>query len=475
MMTGKLKMTGWLLALQLALANMGQTVERGSNSQSRIAIWGSSVAFGVGDESMSGGFTGRLGNLLEPEHWVVLDQSHPGDNTRTLAARFEPGSSSSPGTRYLTDARPEYVVVALSLGNEGIAQCQLGQTLGCSSDLTESEQVVERFRNGLQGLIAKLRAEGMTPIVTLPYARLDFVERQYAYTRQMGLLINSWNVPSVNLLGALDDGQGRWARGFWADPFHPNSAGYTEMTHAFVPTLFAALEAGKPIPLKSTNHGHASVRRNRSAPLTLKTEDTMRSFAMSFQVRVSKAGVLASVGGQGLEQSFTPFRRSYGDFEWDTETSVLTPLGERFETTLSVGDGMLTYRGANDHAVSSSVGATDDGWHWVTITHYVVRGETQLYLDGDLVGAIAERLQPDTLVLGGSEGRLKGRKSAAADYRDWMVHRSGLTADEVTALHQGLLLQASLELYAPLKTDANNVAQSLSTVLVDHSAVSFPR
>ena len=45
----------------------------------------------------------------------------------------------------------------------------------------------------------------------------------------MNALINGWNVPSINLLGAADDGAGHWAPGYWYDALHPNDRGYTVM------------------------------------------------------------------------------------------------------------------------------------------------------------------------------------------------------------------------------------------------------
>ena len=57
-----------------------------------------------------------------------------------------------------------------------------------------------------------------------------------------------------------------------------------------------------------------------------------------------------------------------------------------------------------------------------------------------------------------------------------MVHRAGLNADEVKTLHDGVLLQASLELYAPLSDSefsrAENRAQSLSTIQINTRVVS---
>jgi len=217
-------------ALVLAAPALSQTATETERSH-RVAIWGSSVANGSGDELAQGGYAGRLAALLQTRGWSVINQSRGGDNTVTITPRFEPGETPDPDTKYLTTPDPAYVVVALSLGNEGIAQCQWGQEDGCTSSLADAEAIYAQFAAGLQRLISRARAADITPVVALPYARSDFFEREYGYTRRMNLLINSWDVPSINLLGAIDDGQGRWGRGLWADPLHPNAAGHTEMAY----------------------------------------------------------------------------------------------------------------------------------------------------------------------------------------------------------------------------------------------------
>src|SRR4029078_4885204 len=62
------------------------------------------------------------------------------------------------------------------------------------------------------------------------------------------LLFNGWDVPTVNVLGAVDDGAGKWARGFWFDSLPPNAAGHVEINRTFVQPLFDALQRGKPMP-----------------------------------------------------------------------------------------------------------------------------------------------------------------------------------------------------------------------------------
>ena len=83
----------------------------------RIAVFGSSVAFGTGDELGKEGYTGRLRALMAPRGWEVLNQSRGGDSTKTMAPRFAPEGEPQPNTRYLLPVHPDYVLLGLSLGN----------------------------------------------------------------------------------------------------------------------------------------------------------------------------------------------------------------------------------------------------------------------------------------------------------------------------------------------------------------------
>ena len=457
----------------LLVATVALVAQQGADTGSRdrrIAFFGSSVPNGTGDETGQGGYTGRMRMLLEPRGWHVLNQSRGGDNTVTIAPRFEPEGTPDPDTRYLTTVDPGYALLALSLGNEGIMECAPGETRRCTTTRDEADRIYEQFASGLWTLIERSRARGIVPIVALCYTRGDFNEREYEYTRRMNLLINSWDVASVNLLGAIDDGHGRWAQGFVADPLHPNSAGFIEMTHAFVPSLFDALAAGKPAPVKSTAAGFVRVRGGSVAPLSFAPDDTMRSFAVSFLVRPDGDGVVAAVSGQTLEA--TVERRDYRS-RGLIEVYDLAP-DEQARARVSVTDGRLRYTASSGETVASTVNATDGGWHHVVLSHYVARGETVLFVDGELAGSAAERLQPDRFVLGGA-GVAGAAAPGQADYKDWMIHRAGLNHDEARAVHAGTVLPASLEVYAPLtgadSTRVENLAQSLSTIEVDTAGV----
>ena len=277
----------------------------------------------------------------------------------------------------------------------------------------------------------------------------------------------------MNLLGAIDDGYGRWARGFFPEPIHPNAAGHTEMFHAFVPTLFDALEAGKPTPTRSAADGFARVRGRGRSPMTLSLDDTMRSFGLTFQVRAEGDGTIASIGGQTLGQEVdwvtVPFRRA----ELDFEAMTLTPTGRRFQATIAIQNGRWVYTSANGNAVTSPQPGADGQWHHVTLAHHVARGQTHFYVDGRLVGTIderpaarplrARRPRPRLVDGGPRPGRLQGLDGAPRGPE--RRRGRGAARRRPAAVESGALRAA-------LGRRVREPAQSLSEVQVDGRAVS---
>jgi lysophospholipase L1-like esterase len=418
----------------------------------RIAVFGSSVAFGTGDDQGKEGYTGRLRELLAPKGWEVLNQSRGGDNTKTMAPRFAPIGEADPRVRYLLPVHPSYVLLGLSLGNEGI---QNGTTKA------EKDAIYAQFENGMRGFVARSRENHIVPVITLCYTRNDFTAVEYEYTRRMNLAINGWDVPSVNFLGAVDNGSGNWAKGFWHDSLHPNAAGHFEMTTTFVPTLFDAIERGKPLPGKSTATGFAHA--SAASAVTFTPESTMHPFALTFSVRTQADGAVATITGSTLTATSGMKREERargGALEFETTTlSTAAP----FTASIGVRNGAWTYTSAGGQTIASPVKVVkvDAKWHQVTLSHYTARGETLFFVDGTLAGKINERLETGHFALGGP-----------ADLKDLLIYRSALNADEVAALQKGTLLQASLEVYAPL-TDMKptpgapleNLAQSLSAAV----------
>jgi lysophospholipase L1-like esterase len=360
----------------------------------KIVYFGSSVPFGQGATGKYG-YPSRYSALLAQRAaagrgapWTTANISIPGDNTVKVLERWE---------RDLPPQQGRYVVYALALGNEGIHG--------------GGQPKFDQFKANMQVLIAKARAQGMVPVVTNSYTRNDYTPEDYAFIQQMNLLLHSWAVPTVNLLGAVDDGHGRWVPGYFDDALHPNDLGHAELFHAWVPSLFDALRAGKPLPRQQPTAG----MQLPGVALRLVPEALVHPFTQVISFRAKAPGTLLT-----LQDS--------------------TSIGQ-----LGLGtQGQLTYTSAQKGQLSSTAHVADNHWHQVALTHYFARGETLLYLDGKLVGSLSERLRTRQLTLGGRQA------PTGAQYRNWLFYRSGMNAAEVRTLASDSLLKSSLELYAPL-------------------------
>ena len=402
----------------------------GSNAKEGkiIAVLGSSVARGwvtsyEARHDLLNGWAFHLERLLKPRGWSVVNISNPGDDTKDVLARIE---------RDLLPTGAKIVIIGLSMSNEGL------------ETVKNSETVFKSYTGGLQKIIALCRKNGIAPVIGLCHPNDNFDARHYSYIKRMNLLINTWDVPSINFLGPVDNGSGGWIDGYTFDLDHPDDVGHQEMFHAIVPSLFDSILADKPAPAIAESSGHISVNEQRSgAPISFIPEDVIHSFAVAFKVRTSSEGCIAAV----------KCGKSRPHIEIDR-------------------DGRLRYVSATGDAITSKTAVTDGKWHDVVLSHRHLMGETELFVDGNSLGKTPERLAPRQFVMGGCDGGAGRPKVAPAEYRELLVYRSALNGDEVEALHAGKLVQAGLEIYAPLNeeqldenTPLANLAQSLSKVI----------
>ena len=109
------------------------------------------MANGTGDELAKEGYTGRLRELLAPRGWEVLNQSRGGDNTIRMAPRFAPAGAPEPNVRYLLPVNPAYVLLGLSLGNEGIRD---------AATRADKDAIFDQFAKGMRGFVDRSRRMG---------------------------------------------------------------------------------------------------------------------------------------------------------------------------------------------------------------------------------------------------------------------------------------------------------------------------
>lgn len=383
----------------------------------RISVFGSSVANGEGAPGKKGyalqfndELTRRNALGYSPFPFHISGISIGGHTTGALLARYDD----------LLNDFGRFAVIGLSMGNEGIHES------------TDKEKTFSQFRDNMLRLIERIKADGKIPVVVNNYTRADYTPQDYEAIRRINLLIHGWDVASVNSLGAIDDGHGRWSKGYLNDPGHPNGAGHREFALAFVPSLFDALAAGKPQPERITG---ASMKLGNGRTAHFVPESQVHPFTTSVGIKGSKPGRIITL--------------SHADGEARVEINP---------------DGTVSYITPQGQSITSAQPVMADGrFHTLTLTHYHARGCTMLYADSTLCGSVAERLVPKEFTFGDAR-----RKSAAHTFSEITFWRSGMNADEIAAHLSGDMLKSSLELYSPMHTDRQgrvaNLAQSLNTL-----------
>jgi hypothetical protein len=179
----------------------------------KIVVIGSSVASGHKAWLLKG-WAWLLGEVLQQKYGHrLVNVSEVGANVNKTIERF---------ASVVTPEKPDIVIIALSLGNEGLAYCPPN----------ERRAVQRRFENGLQELVKMTRDIGARPILGGVYPHNDYNSEHYWLLKNTHNRMLNWGVPVLDWLAALDDGEGRWKEGISFDPAHPNTIGHRLMYQA---------------------------------------------------------------------------------------------------------------------------------------------------------------------------------------------------------------------------------------------------
>lgn len=387
----------------------------------KMAIMGSSVPRGEG-ASANMGYMAQYATLLTKRNSEGLGANWQMDNLSVNG-----NSTVDVMNRWNSDLYPnnsKYVLIALSLGNEGIHDY--------------GQERFDRYRDNMLALINRARSEGRTPVVTNNYPRGDFNETDYNFVKQLNLLMHQWDVPSINLLGSIDNGAGRWADGLQngTDISHPNTDGHTQMSSAIVPSMFDALDQGKALPERNTNTSYTINSTSRNV-ITFKPEnEKVYPFTLSFAFKTNSTGTITTFGNNT-----------------DSKNIAINASGK-----LSYG------------TLTSTAVVNDNQWHRATITHYYGQGVTLLYIDNVKVGQVTEKFAASRFALGDEKA------PATVAYKELFFYRAGMNAVEISALNEGKMLKSSLEIYSPLndadsQNGLQNLALSLNTLKLEKLAI----
>jgi lysophospholipase L1-like esterase len=185
----------------------------------KIVVIGSSVALGYKAWLLQG-WAEKLGQSLQEKYGHrLVNVSEVGATVSRTIDRF---------ASVVTPEQPDVVIIALSLGNEGLAYCPLH----------ERRAVQRRIESGLQQLVKMTRQLGARPMLGSVYPNGDYSPEHSWLLRDIHRRMLSWGVPVLDWLAAVDDGQGRWREGLSFDPAHPNTQGHHLMYEAIDLSLF---------------------------------------------------------------------------------------------------------------------------------------------------------------------------------------------------------------------------------------------
>lgn len=314
----------------------------------------------------------------------------------------------------------KYVIIGLSMGNEGI------------HGAANQQGVFNQFRDNMLLLINKMKADGKTVVVMNNYTRGDYTLDDYDYIKRMNILIHQWDVASVNTLGAIDNGQGKWADGYEADPYHPTTAGHRQFMSAFPTSLFDALEQGKPQPERNMQK---SMMLENGSVIRFSGESIVNPYTISIRIKGNEDGVLM---GYNI-------------------------LSGREAKVSIVDGGYLQYTSVTGNVIKSNapVIVEKNKWYNITLTNYFAQRRTLLYCDRVCIGEISERVTPASFFVGDASQALH------REFSELSFWRSAMNAMEINNLVNGKMLKSSLDIYSPLSEEIKsgkieNLAQSLN-------------
>jgi len=247
----------------------------------------------------------------------------------------------------------------------------------------------------------------------------------------MNHIINTWKYPSINVLGTIDDLEGKWVEGYLSDPGHPNTAGHLEMSYAIVPSLFDAILLGKRIPAYDWHKSYSTLVNDDQIehPLFLEVNSTMHSFTLSFRFKKTGEGSIAGFVSNNLNHTINIFGQ-----------------------TIQYKDLTIPYP---EHS---------EIWTHIVLSHSYANQTTMLFVNGESVGSVKEQLSPTRVYFGGT--------AATSELKDLTLHRSSLNESEALDLFNKKFIQSSLEFYNPLTKSftgniLQNYAQSLTVLRID--------
>jgi len=388
--------------------------------EKRIAVVGSSVATGWvttyhNEMDMRGGWARWMSRAMLDREWATINLSSPGDTTERVLDRLD---------EELFPLGVDVVIISLSLENEGIRK-------------ENPDAVFNKYMKNLKLIVDKCKTNDVIPVIGLCYANNQFEKKHYEYIKKANGIISEWDVESIDLLGALNNGNGKFPKGYNFDGDHPNTLGHLEMYHAIVPTLFdALLEKKNPQTHKPKLNGfHRFVEGEHSSTLSFIPDGIMHSFTISLNINMKSAGNLVTVRTDG-------------------KSAVLELMQ----------DNKLVYTSPDGKKYTSEKPVIIKDWASLSIVNRYATGDLLVYSNGKQLLKASVKMSPFNIIIGGK---------SAFDLKEIFIHRSALNANDVGMINLGGFPRSSLEVYSNFTGTQFKAGEKLVNFAMSKSALIF--
>ena len=205
--------------LENAIASVPNTSILNSQDGLKVLVIGSSVAMGCSAWLLEGWAT-HLGQALQEKYGhQLINRSQLGANVINTIARF---------ASVVVPEKPDIVIIALSLGNEGLAYCRPH----------DCRAVQRRFESGILQLIKMTQDLGAKPVIAGLYPHGDYKSEHNYFLRDTHNRMLRWGIPILDWLDVLDNGWGGWKPEISTDVAHPNTIGHRLMFEAIALDIF---------------------------------------------------------------------------------------------------------------------------------------------------------------------------------------------------------------------------------------------
>lgn len=258
-----------------------------TTAKKKILVIGSSVAAGV-NVTYAESYVGRLASALSATHDVV-QIAMGGSSTPYWITDLVSGKSRLENA--IIQYRPDYVLIGLSLGNEGITS-------------SNKEAIFTQFWENVQRMVALVRNNGAVPVVMGAYPRSDYTSVEYNYYRAMNRITGNSDFLFVNFNDVLDDGTGKLVAAIDSgDGMHPNATGHQRIFDT-IPLDYFRRPAVRTVPL-GQNRGLGLKPKDATYGTVVKFAQIQTGNYSSFTFQIDAKANISGVNGKAIA-SFSP-------------------------------------------------------------------------------------------------------------------------------------------------------------------------